>query len=354
MGRINLLNKLKTTAISLGFLGLSLISNGQQNYKPKYNTIAHKYLISTGDTSKISLKKLDNLIDYSKQIIIQKKYNTKEAKDIISEIRYLLERNIWIKDDSEGNFPPTPLNEYPTLEKMLFLGVAKENKLPIYATLIPKEHIEKWDSTEIARNYHDIGKLILRWDPNEEQDIFNKKNLSNKEDFDFNLKDNGYGISIVNESDRNIKEVEVIDKNNKIKTIPLSELNSSKPKDPFGINIINEENIIKENPLLNKRILKQNIYLTNLTEKQLIGIIGYENALIYYYQHGAHNPKLLEKINKAQKNFPKLPQFYELKGDYFKRLEENQKAKRYYKKAFKNNPKKIIKNKIKGCLKKNQ
>lgn len=75
-------NKIRIGLAILAISGFtSFNAKAQENYKPKYNTIAHKSFAISGETSYLSLKTLDTIIDSSKKVITKKIIQKKKPKN---------------------------------------------------------------------------------------------------------------------------------------------------------------------------------------------------------------------------------------------------------------------------------
>lgn len=181
MGGKNLAQKLKLGLAGLVLTGSNYFNsaNAQENYLPKYNTIAHKMLMI--EDSGIAdfyhtLKKLDEVIDSSKTFITKKNYTKQElselSKKIHSTINYFDSRlDNYMK---EGWFVASLTGE-GSLDvcyrySLYYLAIGEENKIPFHMIEIPKD------------NGNTLGHVFIRYDPDGKHSSLNLNSQFNKED----------------------------------------------------------------------------------------------------------------------------------------------------------------------------
>ncbi len=175
----NLVQKLKTGILSFAIVSSSYFNSvqAQENYQPKYNTISHKMLMIEAGNFYLDFKKLDDLIDDSKNYIKKKENYSKEeiakiSEKIYSEIGKKLDLNgllelYYLFKDAGPCYKTT----------LCYLAIAKANDLPIYAVDIPKY----------------MGHIFVRYDKDGKHDPLNPNNPVNNGDI--NIETTTGGIS---------------------------------------------------------------------------------------------------------------------------------------------------------------
>ena len=170
MGGKNFIQKLKT-----GIAGLSLMSflyfnsaTAQENYIPKYNTIAHKMLMIEDSADNIpfntypTLRTLDNLIDNAKNYIEKKENYTKQEIAEISKKIYgdILKQIPSIKERKD--------EDLCYRNSLIYLAIGQANNIPLYGT--------------ITQGAPQQDHIFIRYDPDGKHDPLNSNNSINKKD----------------------------------------------------------------------------------------------------------------------------------------------------------------------------
>ena len=207
-----LLKKLKTGFVGLGLIGASYFnakaqensisrydelnklgfveamylryeSKPNEKYTPKYNTIAHKMLMIE-DSGKVCsyppLRKLDEVIDYSKKFIKKTHYTKQELSDLSKKI-YLTINAVDFNlahDSEEGAFLMMPTLEACYIYSLYYLAVGEANNLPFYAVNFEK-NIEY---TNFIFKERSLGHIFIRYDPDGKHDVLNSNAQVNQGD----------------------------------------------------------------------------------------------------------------------------------------------------------------------------
>ena len=148
-------NKVKMGLVGLALAGTTVFNplSAQENYTPKYNTIAHK-MNRIGNNLKP--KTLDKYIDNSKNYIQRKDKYTREdikniSKNIISDIK---------KNPPETKTP----KDLCYRNSLIYLAIGEANNLPFYGVMT-------------------IDHIFVRYDPKRDgNNPLNKNDLRNKGD----------------------------------------------------------------------------------------------------------------------------------------------------------------------------
>ncbi len=279
MNKKNLIQKLKT-----GIAGLSLMSflyfnsaTAQENYIPKYNTIAHKMLMIE-DSLKYdlpgykvypSLKTLDELVEGSKSYIPKKdpKTYTKDEVAKLSEEIYngMLEKLSNIKERENIDLCYRA--------SLIYLAIGEANGIPFYPVYLPLR-------------LNRIAHMFVRYDPDGKHDPLNSNNLVNKGDI--NIETTGGKISGgKNEADENSD-------NYHIKKRRLSS------KDVIENNFL--KNLNEKELLSNTYMLKANLFCEEKEKKGNMNGYDYTKAIRYYNKSLSLNEKnIMGYICKAVK-----------------------------------------------------
>ncbi len=185
------MQKLKIGFAGLGLIGASYFNsaNAQENYQPKYNTLAHKMVMiedSGRIGSHISLEKLDKVIDHSKKFVKKTRYTKQELSDLskkiystINDVDYSLAHD----NDEAPLFP----GDLPAcyLYSLYYLGVGEANNLPFYAVNFEKKSCFNCTpefSEHILFEENSLGHIFIRYDPNGKHNPVNPNDLVNNGD----------------------------------------------------------------------------------------------------------------------------------------------------------------------------
>jgi len=126
----------KAGLTALLFTTMAFNSIKAQDYKPKYNTIAHKALQIEDSTGVAypGFKTIDLLIDNSKKYILRKSMYTREDIRKISKIIYedIVKTMPEITKDSSKILPQKRIIDPSYRYTLAYLAIADANKLPIY------------------------------------------------------------------------------------------------------------------------------------------------------------------------------------------------------------------------------
>ena len=261
-----------TLGIALGLTSLG--SMAQENYKPKYNTLAHKMLETSGQKY-ITPKTLDEIIDSSKKLIEKKGYSNLELP---LQLGFLAENMV------SDPFVQLGSDRMATV----LLGIAEENNLPIYGVLMPD---------------NSYGYIRMRWDPDGKHDAANPENPINKGDFSWNP------TTIVFFNDE--KEPTM----SKKELLGLSHYKYAK-------RLFRKKEFKKAIKKCNKAI---NLFPDLASSYELKGDC-------FYYSK--KNKKAIKPYSKAIKKDPKLMNYIK-RGCAFMKINENKKALEDYEKAKK-------------------
>ena len=181
----NLMQKLKT-----GFVGLSLIGapylnsvKVQEDYQPRYNTIAHRMIMIEDSGiagSYLSLKKLDEAIDLSKKFIKKKYYTKRELSDLSKKI-YSTINSVDYSLAHDNDEAPLFRGNLPTcyLYSLYYLGIGQANNLPFYAVSFEKKIIEGPAELIVGGS---LGHMFIRYDPDGKHKSANTNDPVNKGD----------------------------------------------------------------------------------------------------------------------------------------------------------------------------
>jgi len=174
MGK-GLLNKLKISLTTAGIIGTSYFNSttAQENYIPKYNTLAHKMLMIEDNLDNIPLntysniKTLDKLIDNSKNYIEKKdNYIEKEIAEISQNIYLSIKKElpeILKEEERDKLFPCYKMS-------LIYLAIGETNKIPFYGVII-RSPLGEFS-----------GHMFLRYDADGKHDPLNPDNPFNKGD----------------------------------------------------------------------------------------------------------------------------------------------------------------------------
>ncbi|MEK6844832.1 MAG: hypothetical protein AABX44_01100, partial [Nanoarchaeota archaeon] len=126
------------------------------------------------------LRKLDEVIDYSKKFIKKTRYTKQELSDLSKKI-YLTINAVDFNlahDSEEGAFLMMPTLEACYIYSLYYLAVGEANNLPFYAVNFEK-NIEY---TNFILKEKTLGHVFIRYDPDGKHDALNSKNPINRGD----------------------------------------------------------------------------------------------------------------------------------------------------------------------------
>ncbi len=294
----SLIQKLKTSFIGASLIGALYFNanaqekNNEDNYKPKYNTIAHKMLMIEDSADNIpnntfpTLKTLDNLIDNAKNYLPKKAgitpyadYSEEEIKEISKQIYHQI---------IYGNMPEINQREdFCYRASLVYLAISQVYNLHFYAFMLP---------LDINKMEH----MSIRCDKNGKHDPLNSGNP-------------------VNAGDINIEAT-------------AGEIQSQEN--------FSDEYYMKKH-CLKKEDLEKNNYLKNLNERELLSIAYSQRwtSLLFFNEDRKENPiipnleAMIKDYNRAIDLDPKsfsaffrMGLILNLKGEHEKAIENFKQA----------------------------
>ena len=254
MMKKNLLNKMKLGLAGLSLIGFSYFNaNAQENYQPKYNTIAHKMLMIEDSVDDIpnntypTLKTLDNLIKNAENYLPKKTYSpfTNYTKEEIKEISKQIYYQIVY-----GNMPDiNQRNDFCSKSSLVYLAIGQVYNLHFYASMLP---------SDIERR----GHIFVRYDRDGKHDPLNPNNPFNKGDINIET-----------------TEGEIEDE--------------KKFSDEFYM----------KNYYLKKESLEKNNYLRNLNEKELLSKAYSERMTFFFLEKDKKRKLTIQDFDAAIKDY---------------------------------------------------
>lgn len=309
MGEKNFIQKLKLSLTGIGLIGFSYFNaNAQENYVPKYNTIAHKMLMIE-DSAKYDiknyqifpeLKTLDNLIDSSKLYIKQKEnYSKKEIAEIADKIYLSILENMPEMEKRKET-------DFCYRNSLIYLAIGEINNLHFYASI----------NQGTSRDH-----MFIRDDKDGKHDASNPNNPINKGD------------------------------------INIESTNGKIQNDSNGVF---SDRYYIESKRINKQTLENNLSLSNLNENELLSIAYLQRGGIYSFKGQEAKIKrenLISEIKNKKDTLQKKEESFlefqrendkikdcekERNSEYIKMKIFNRKAFEDFSKAIKLNPKNLI------------
>lgn len=288
-----MIKKIKLTLTTLALSSLATFNPVTAQTTAQINPINYKKEILRSKKNSNTLKYNNIVYDMLK---IEGKYAYPDAKTldaIIDSSKTLITKQNYSEEEAKKLLPRldsiilsmllpelNSQNDYCYRTVIPLIAIAKENNLPIYGVLSP----------ELP-----YGHLFTRWNPTGKYNASNPNDSNNKRSFNWET------------------------------------TNST---------AFNDKQEIAYVPLLNKKVIDEEIYLHNLNDKGLLALAHLKMAI--NLQKDSEYKKAIKECNKSKRLFPKSPIPHRIKGECFYSLKKYKKALKNLTEAIEINPEPLM------------